>query len=152
MSSMFIMTSCVTSTTVSTGSDISYYDDYYYNGITYPVLYVNSSPYYYCGGRWTLIPHIHYRYIRHYHKPMYFRGSYPQGYVHRPHTTYRPYRPHKPVYMPSNTRPHGNYNQYHRKPSSTYSRPSRQGNSIGHQHMNTQRPNYRGTQSRGGRR
>lgn len=118
------MTSCVTTATV-TAQDISYYDDYYYGGVTYPVLYVNAIPYYFYGEQWIIIPNTHYHYIRHYHKPMYFRGTPPRGWV-RPHydghyrrtynghgTYHRPTGNRPDNYRPNN-RPQNNGNGYYR--------------------------------------
>ena len=129
------LTSCVTSLT-ATAQDIHYYDDYVYLGVTYPVLYINSVPHYFCGERWIVVPTNNYHCLRHYHSPMIFRGTPPRNWM-RPHRHgYRPMQ-HMPDVKPKPARPNPNI------------RP------IGHlNNRNIQRPNsQRGnTSSRGGRR
>ncbi len=104
-----MMTSCVTT------EELAYSDVYVSTGITYPVIYVNSYPYYWFEGHWIIVPTHRYRYIRpldrprhfyaprpnphkynyrYYHGPrdnrhQYQRPNYPQG---RPHTL-QPNRP-----------------------------------------------------------
>lgn len=101
ISVMFGLTSCITPIS-ATAQEISYYDDYVYLGVTYPVLYINSIPHYFYGERWIVVPNTHYHYIRHYRRPLHFRGTPPQNWrpVHRyenrrviinnGHTGYRP--------------------------------------------------------------
>lgn len=137
------LTSCVSALTVA-AQDIRYYDDYVYSGVTYPVLYINSVPHYFYGERWIVVPTANYHCLRHYHRPMTFRGTPPRNWVQpQRHDYYRPiprgtYKPpvqHRPNTQPTrpnpNTRPGGYTN-----------------------HGNSQRHTYRGgiTPSRGGRR
>lgn len=138
------LTSCVTSLT-ATPQDIHYYDDYVYLGVTYPVLYVNSVPHYFCGERWIVVPTNNYHCLRHYNHPMTFRGTPPRNWM-RPHRHgyrpmhHKPHRPpmqHKPDVKPQPARPNPNI------------RPRGYSNNGNIQRPNSQRGN---TPSRGGRR
>ena len=151
------LTSCVTTATVAEAQEISYYDDYVYLGVTYPVLYINAIPYYFYGERWVVVPNHHYHYIRHYHRPMYFRGTPPHGWT-RPHS-YHPVRPRTDYHRPNGNRPDIRHNNPNRGNQSIHrpqmSRPTHVSprNNMGGQHR-SHTPSTRGNSNvnRGGRR
>ena len=106
--SLFGMTSCVTP------EELTYSDVYISASVNYPVRWINSLPYYWFEGHWTLVPTYRYRYIRPLDRPRHFVAPRP-----RPnHYNYRYYPsqprpgiggPHTPQPRPD-MRPH-NHNQ-----------------------------------------
>ena len=59
------------STQYYAGERIEYYHEYYYNGSYYPVIYINSIPWFYYLDCWYCIPTNRYVYIRNHHHPHY---------------------------------------------------------------------------------
>jgi len=66
-----MMTSCITT------EDLAYSDIYVSAGITYPVVYINSYPYYWFEGHWTIVPTHRYSYIRPLDRPRHFYAPRP---------------------------------------------------------------------------
>lgn len=143
------ITSCVTATSGIAAQEISYYDDYVYLGVTYPVLYINSIPHYFYCERWIVVPTNNYHCLRHYHRPMYFRGTPPRDW--RPNYRHDYHQQnHRPTYYNHRPNPGANYRpSIQHRPNTQPTRPGGYTN-----HGNSQRPIYRGgmTPSRGGRR
>jgi hypothetical protein len=138
-----------TYTTVTTNYGM-YYHQYYYGGIYCPVLYVNTTPYYFYRNCWHVVPYSNYRYITYHKHGMHLKHRPPHNYRRhesRPPQHYKPHNNHTQKYdkklggvskQPSKPVPHSRPNvQSTRRPQNTNG-SYRQGNT-----------HSRNTQSRG---
>ena len=98
-----MMTSCVST------EELAYSDVYVSAGITYPVVYINSYPYYWFEGHWTIVPTYRYRYIRPLDRPRHFYAPRPNphkyNYRYYPGPRDNRHQPHRPSQHRPDVRP-----------------------------------------------
>ena len=123
------------------GERIEYCYEYYYNGVYYPVIYVNSIPWFYYLNTWYTIPTNRYTYIRYFRTPRYHFVNVRPPVRHTPHRYHPQYKHRNDNHRPA-VRPNNKPNNH--KPNNPNVRPNNRPNSHKPNNPNV-RPNNRPT-------